>query len=281
MSLSSLKNRLKKLQTAGNALPQDIDRTALLAKMLEHIGSSDSELRDDLIFFSLQEWIARNPQIPVTDLRATWPRLLDEQHLFFHLGEQGTDSVFTRSFSALTLALYVYRHRQEAYLSSADLRTILAALCRYLSLEQDLRGYVPGPGWAHAVAHSADALDELALCAEMNADDLRRILAAILGSMSRPQAPFVQREEERMATAFVNLHGRGLIPTEELISQFDLTVHNIREHFYAKPFDPQDHSLWNLRNFLRALYFRLKHAGEEELAADLLKLEAALMAPRP
>ncbi len=157
----------------------------------------------------------------------------------------------------------------------------MTALCRYLPLEQDLRGYVPGPGWAHVVAHSADALDELALCAELGADDLREILAAILGSMSRPQAPFVQREDERMATAFVSLFGRGLVPTEELVSRLDETIRKVREHFYAKPFDPQDHSLWNLRNFLRALFFHLKHAGQKKLAASLLDLEAALMAPRP
>jgi hypothetical protein len=274
--MQTLKDRLKKLQSDDFSLRAGLDRSALLNEMLDNIGSPDSELRDDLIYFSLQEWIASDPQIPIDDLCATWPRLLDDRHLFFHIGKWDNDSVFTRSFSALTLALYVYRHRQEAYLSSTDLREILAALCRYLPLEQDLRGFVPGFGWAHAMAHSADALDELALCTELDKNDLLQILAAILAGMSRPQAPFVQREDERMAAAFVSLVERDLIPLEDINAHLAEMVDTLRE----KPFDPQNFSAWNFRNFLRALYFRFYSANREDYAAMILKLETALMAPR-
>jgi len=275
-SMQTLKNNLKKLQADDFSLPQGLDHAALLNEMLANIGSPDSELRDELIYFSLQEWIARKPQFPIDDLRVTWPLLLDEQHLFFRIGEQNSDSVFTRSFSALTLALYVYRHRYEAYLSPSDLRTILTALCGYLPLEQDLRGFEPGPGWAHATAHSADALDELAQCAELDRSDLLRILAAILAGMSRPQAPFVQREDERMAAACVSLIERALIPLEEVNAHLAETVKVLRE----KAFDPRDFSVWNFRNFLRALHFRLSHIGREESAAEILKIEYAFGATR-
>ena len=35
-------------------------------------------------------------------------------------------------------------------------------MATWLLRERDLRGFVPGKGWAHAVAHGADALGTLA-----------------------------------------------------------------------------------------------------------------------
>jgi hypothetical protein len=119
-------------------------------------------------------------------------------------------------------------------------------------------------------------LDELALCAELGKSDLLQILAAILSSMSRPQVPFVQREDERMAVAFVNLVERGLIPLEEISTRLAEMIKALRE----KPFDPQNFSVWNFRNFLRALYFRFYRANREDFTAMILKIETALMAPR-
>ena len=224
----SLKTRLQTIRERDFAIPVDLNHVSLLNEMLDNIGSPDSELRDDLIYTCMCQWVALKPLFAVEDLRATWPLLLDEQHLFFRIGDLDSDAVFTRSFSALTLALYVFRHRQEAFLSSADLRSILDGLCRYLPLEQDLRGYVPGPGWAHAMAHSADALDELAQCAELEGSDLLQILAAILAGMSRSQDPFIQREDERMATAFISLIERNLIPFKEISAHLAETVKVLR-----------------------------------------------------
>ena len=39
------------------------------------------------------------------------------------------------------------------------------AIATWLLRERDLRGFVPGKGWAHAVAHGADALGALAALA--------------------------------------------------------------------------------------------------------------------
>jgi hypothetical protein len=271
-----LKTRLQTLRERDFSISSDLNHLSLLNEMLENIGSPDSELRDDLIYTCLCEWITSKPLYSVDELQETWPLLLDSRHLFFHIGEEGTDTVFTRSFSILALALIIYRHREEAFLSKENLQRILDALCRFVSEERDLRGFVPGPGWAHAMAHSADALDELAQCAELDESDLLQILDAILAGMSRPQAPFVQREDERMVTAFVSLVKRNLIPFEEISAHLAETVEVLRE----KPFDPRNFSAWNFRNFLRALYFRLTRTGQVDNAAEIRKLEDALIAPR-
>ena len=271
-----LKARLQTLRERDFSAPADLSHNSLLNEMLDNIGSPDSELRDDLIYTCLYEWIVRKPLFSVAELQETWPLLLDSRHMFFHIGEDGTDTVFTRSFSILALALIIYRHREETFLSKENLQRILDALCHFVSEECDLRGYDPVSGWAHAIAHSADALDDLAQCAELDESDLQQILAAILAGMSRPQAPFVQREDERMATAFVSLVERNLIPFEEISAHLAETVKVLRE----KPFDPQNFSAWNFRNFLRALYFRLSRASRADNAAEIHKLEDALNAPR-
>jgi hypothetical protein len=245
--------------------------------MLENIGAVDSELRDDLIFTCLYEWIARKPVFSVQELRGAFPLLLDSRHMFFRIAEEDTDAVFTRSFSVLALALILYRHRQEAFLSREDLQHMLEALCRFVSEERDLRGFVPGSGWVHAIAHSADALDELVQCQELDKTDLSKVLQTILRSMSAAQAPYVQREDERMVTALLSLLGRNLIPMSEVVTCLVDAVTAIHEN----PPTPLDFSRWNFRNFLRALYFRLLREGWVDYAAEILSIEASLSAMPP
>ena len=97
-------------------------------------------------------------------LRRILVTVLDDEHLFLHLGARTSDSVFTRSFSVLLVALALHHHQNQPFLSAEDLRRVKADLCRYIEKENDLRGYVVGKGWAHAPAHAADALGALAKC---------------------------------------------------------------------------------------------------------------------
>ena len=55
------------------------------------------------------------------------------ENLKHGLGEQGTDTVFLRTFSALVLAELVYHHNKHPFLEEADVRQILEqALAYYL-----------------------------------------------------------------------------------------------------------------------------------------------------
>lgn len=78
----------------------------VIKEMLIHIGSVDGELRDSLIFSTFYQLIENNKlsnslMVKILDI------CLSEEYLFKGIGEQGTDTVFTRSFSSLVIALIV------------------------------------------------------------------------------------------------------------------------------------------------------------------------------
>ena len=76
----------------------------LLDQMLHHIGSLDPILRDDLIFSRLAEWIMSG-ELPVTSAKRIVSFVLSPDGLFYKMKTSDDTAVFTRSFSALLLAV--------------------------------------------------------------------------------------------------------------------------------------------------------------------------------
>ena len=71
-------------------------------EMLTQIGNPDSYLRDELIYQSFGKMIASN-QLNPEEIQSLLEVVLQEDYLFYGIGESGTDSVFTRSFLHLSL----------------------------------------------------------------------------------------------------------------------------------------------------------------------------------
>ena len=61
-----------------------------------------------------------------------------------------------------------------------------------------------GKGWAHAIAHGADALDALAKHPLLKKEDISRILHAVQHSLFR-QVDYLDEEEERLAIIIASL----------------------------------------------------------------------------
>lgn len=97
---SLLKQQLRTIVDHNYMLSQETDAFQLAQSMLAHIGTVDPELRDDLIYATLATWIMK-PMFTPDQLRWLLNCSMDEEHLFYRIGEQATDSVFTRTFSAL------------------------------------------------------------------------------------------------------------------------------------------------------------------------------------
>jgi hypothetical protein len=213
LSAVELKARLQGLAQTGRALPEQDELEPLLAAMLEHIGSVDPVLRDGLIYPTFAAWVSKG-DFGDSRLRALLDAALDEQHLFYGIGEQGTDSVFTRTFSMLLVALLIYQHRSRPFLEAAELLKAAQAVIGYTRLEQDRRGYVPGKGWAHAAAHASDTLDEFARCDELGEETLREILASIQSLILTARMPYGYEEDERLSVATVAVLERGLVADE-------------------------------------------------------------------
>ena len=236
----------------------------LAVRMMECLGSTDPELRDTLIYGTLRSW--SESCLDTRQLDTLLNIALDEEHLTLGLGEQDSDSVFMRSFSSLAVALFVAQHRARPYLTVEGVHETHRRVVTYLRRERDLRGYVEGKGWADAVSHGADALDELALCPELGRQDLLDTLRVVRETVVGAPVVFVDEEDERLVTPVLSTVQRGILGKAD-ISQWTLAFAAVeaaptyREWFWRRT---------NIKRFLRSLYFRSRYEGMADWFEPLL-----------
>ena len=129
------------------------DLTAELTTML---GSTDPVERDEIAYPILATWISDGRlRRPAGRARRRHGRRADPSGS----ARPGTDSVFRRSFSALVLAECIARDNAPVAAarrarSSSGATGSAAGWCASATSAASC----PGRGWAHAVAHGADAL---------------------------------------------------------------------------------------------------------------------------
>ena len=172
-------------------------------EMLTQIGNPDSYLRDELIYRSFGKMIASN-QLKPEEIQSLLEVVLQEDYLFYGIGESGTDSVFTRSFSALVIAAVIEYDIEKQVMDPNLLLYTVDRVIRYMMEEKDARGFIHGKGWAHAIAHGADVLDALAKHPILKKEDINRILHAVQHSLLR-QMDYLDEEEERLAIIIASL----------------------------------------------------------------------------
>ena len=102
------------------------------------------------------------------------------------LGQSDTDSVFRRSFSALILAECIARDTERPLVPGGKVLEWGDRIATWILEERDLRGFVPGKGWAHAVAHGADALATLARSPHVGQAELNVLLDVIAERLALP-----------------------------------------------------------------------------------------------
>ncbi|HEY3272315.1 MAG TPA: DUF2785 domain-containing protein [Methanocella sp.] len=250
---TELKALLKVIQDNDYRIGDHQNHFVLSQEMIAHLGSTDPELRDDLIYDIIAHWIEAD-LLDAGQLKQILDVCQGSSHLFYRIGESGTDSVFTRSFSLLVSALVINAHRRHAFLSSSELQAVKSRIEDYLSRERDLRGYVDGKGWAHAVAHAADVLGELAQCPSItDPAEMLAMLAAIKGRMETNDYAYIHEEDERMVSAVVHIMERKILPDQAIarwIESFPETrkIGKYPDDLYLRA---------NVKAFLRSLYLRL------------------------
>jgi len=240
-----------------NALPQGEWVAELTPELLGWLGSTDPELRDEFAYRILAAWIERGQYAP--DQLRTMAKQMTA-NLETGLGEDGTDSVFLRTYSVLILMEVVASDNVSPFLDPADLDGFLEAALGYLRRERDLRGWVPGPGWANAVGHTADLLMMLARSPHLGAAELERILEAIADRLLTP-APvvFVHHEDERLAYAALNVLRRDLVERPRLAAWLDRFTAPPGQDSWRAAFasDAEAAARANVTAFLRSLYFQV------------------------
>lgn len=238
------------------AVPDSYTPSQLLPELLENLGSLDAELRDDLSLFILASWLEGNKYSPM-EMRAMVAPL--KANLKHGLGESGTDSVFRRTFSAITLAELVHVDNKGAYLTREEVHEILDAGLEYLLAERDLRGYVPAKGWAHALAHTADLLMVLARSVHCEKNELQRILNAVSAQLvNSGQTHYTHDEDERLVNAIVAILNRDIVEAQTLADWVESLSQAKTEGWKDAYQDPStNRARHNVKTFLRSLHYRL------------------------
>ena len=230
------------------AFSSDLSPQDLLSELLEMLASPDPELRDGIAYPILATWIGRGV-FSQEELRSIL-RIL-EQRLEVGLGEVETDSVFARSFAVLMLAVLV--NNTILALEQAKINHLLEVVLSYLEHEQDLRGFVQPQGWAHAVAHTADLLNEFAVNPNVQSIELEKILSAISNKVAA-KTVWLFDEEDRLSYAAARVLGRGLLSSEVVSKLLDALAVRVSQADEHKSNAIPRH---NAKAFLRSLYFQV------------------------
>jgi hypothetical protein len=181
-------------------IPPGASAFALAQELTPWLASPDPELRDTLAYTILDIWI-RHSQLTDADLLAMLPPL--QQNLTSGIGDSGTDSVFRRSFSALTLASFAERDLRQPFLSPAQYRALLLSALAYLRNERDTRGFDPAKGWIHSTAHTADLLAALARNPSFTPADQQTLFTAVEQRLHSVGRIYNYGEQDRLAVALL------------------------------------------------------------------------------
>lgn len=184
------------------AVPAGASVFVLAQQLTGWLASTDPTLRDDLAYTILDQWI-RHGQLTAQQLLTLLPQL--QQNLTSGIGESGTDSVFKRSFSALTLASFAERDLQQPFLSPAQYRALLAGALAYLRDERDTRGFDPAKGWIHSTAHTADLLTALARNPQFTPADQPAMFSGVDQRLASAGHIYTFGEQDRLAVALLSV----------------------------------------------------------------------------
>ncbi|MEK4129638.1 DUF2785 domain-containing protein [Solibacillus sp. FSL W8-0474] len=215
----------------------------LLQFMLQNIGNPDAYLRDDLIYRGFCELIL-NEKLTVEQLVVLLNTCMDDEYLYLNISHNGpSDDVFTRSFSALVIALIFGKDRENRILPEVLILEAIQRIVDYLKLEKDYRGFVHEKGWAHAVAHGSDLLAEAIAHPLMK--DLHMCHKALqsLKSCLHTEYAFIDKEEARMLPVIDALLDKGLTDEQLLAWVKDLNEIEIEDWHTKYRYE------WNVKKF--------------------------------
>jgi len=264
----NFKEYLESMTSNGYRVPDVIDTKDLTDYMLDNIGSPDPDLRDRLVYSTFSHLII-SKKIDCSLLRGVVSKVLDDNHLFYKIDQKDDLAVFTRTFSVLIVAAALYRHRDEVVFSEDEIFGIYKKVIRYAKEEMDLRGYVDEYGWAHSAAHTADALDELALCAEIDRGKVCTILDTVKAKIVEPLSVFICEEDERLAVVCVSILERGVLSLGEIVSWIKSFNKGIDKGNYMENYSAK----LNIKNFMRSIYFHVfKNEEYKEITKAVLEV---------
>ncbi|SKC19711.1 Protein of unknown function [Lysinibacillus sp. AC-3] len=268
---NDLKGILRELNSGDRSWQQE-DQTQLIQSMMIHIGSLDSELRDNLIYGSFYELIREKNLLEHSLLTELLEECLNNL-LCKGIEEGESDLVFTRTFTSLLIALILFRDNADDFLSQQKIADCKDKVLAYLAVEKDARGYVPEKGWAHSVAHMADAIDELVKNPKLDKAFYSQIVNALWNAILQENYAFIHNEDERILVPIFTMLEKGLEEHEiiKLLQQLPATLKVKKEQL-----DVQHHRIlvFNCKSFVKSFYIITN--GKPKFAALHKSIETCL-----
>lgn len=265
------------VRASGLEVPPDRPLDDLTAELTAMLGSADPRRRDHTAYEVLAGWLSRGVYDELL------PGLGDGMvaGLRHGLGEVGSNTVFRRSFSALVLTECLERDNRRDLLTADRVLTWGDRLASWFLDERDVRGFVPGKGWAHALAHGADAIGALADSRHVGLAELT-VLLDVLGErvLIPPGLPVEAGEPDRLAGAALRILQRDVVPME----LFEPWAQRIADGARPAYDDENPYPLTLLpQAFLRSLHLQLSLGNKRpvERADQLLVLVDALRHSNP
>lgn len=256
----------ERVRANGLQVPADRPLPDLTSELTAMLGDPDPAVREEIALPTLLAWVADG----------VYDELLEglgdgmAAGLRPGLGEDGTDSVFRRTCSARVLTACLERDAAERLVGEATVLGWGDRLAGWWVREHDLRGPVPGRGWAHAGATGADALAALAASAHLGALELTVLLDVLADRLLvSTEHLLVHGEPDRMARAALVVLRRGLVELDVV----EPWLARLAQHAAgaAPPLRAPAPAELNTQAFLRSLYLQLALAPDPPPGrADLL-----------
>ncbi|HEY8455735.1 MAG TPA: DUF2785 domain-containing protein [Actinopolymorphaceae bacterium] len=246
------------VRASGFKLPADRPLDVLTAELVQMLGDSDPRIRQGLAYPVLSAWLSEGVY---DDLLTGFTDGIAEG-LFTGLGEDQTDTVLRRSFSALLLAEAIQRDHVARVVHSDAIFRWGDRAASWFVRERDLRGYIPGKGWAYAAGHGADLIAALARSRFFGKLELTVLLDVVADRLLTPTPyRFVHGEDDRLAFAVMAVLHRNRVgidvlePWVERLAAGVVPPANEPEQEYPPEWPTP--SAGNTAAFLRALHLQL------------------------
>ncbi|CAN5408975.1 DUF2785 domain-containing protein [soil metagenome] len=248
-------------------VPDEPSLAELTEELTQMLGSTDPSVRDGLAYPTLATWVERGVY---DDLL---PGLGDGMvaGLKVGLGEPEGDDVFRRCFSVLILAECIARDNGRPLVLGGKVLQWGDAIATWLLRERDTRGYVPGKGWAHAVAHGADGLAVLAASPHLSTAELTVVLDVIADRrITFADRFYTNCEPDRLAQATMAVLRRNSVPMSVLEPWINRLAAGATHRGIDDGTDPHT-ATGNAQAFLRGLYLQLALGNKPPaVRADLM-----------
>ncbi|EAD9018380.1 DUF2785 domain-containing protein [Listeria monocytogenes] len=244
-------NLFNTLKQNNYILPKEPDASnEIIDTMLSYLSSVDSELRDNIAYNIFFEWLVGQDNLTTDQKRRIYNYAVNKNNLLFKINIIDSDAVFQRSFLALIIALLLENNKVHTFLTDNEIRKTLNLLIELLEKEKNTHSFIEEKGWAHCIAHTADALDELIYQRTISEIDVKKIMTAITFFYKTNPNILTGEEDERLSNILITALFEQKINIEEVKNWLNSLSEAIPNHLPEIP-------LINIKQFTQTLLIKL------------------------